>query len=291
MATFVPSKTFIWLNGSVLPLDLALLELERGFLYGDGLFETLRVYGGRPFMLTEHVSRLTAGAEVLGFAGMLKPEELQNAVEQTMLANSLRDGSVRLTVIRGRGAGLYPAETAPPTVLVTVRAGTPYSPELYTRGFRAVMVSFPRNERSPLAFVKSLNFLENILGKKEAVSAGADEGLFLNTAGYLCEGTTSNVFLVEQGTLITPAVSSGLLPGITRRMVLQVARETGLRAEESLVRPERLFTAREAFLTNSLLEIMPLVAVDGRPVGTGRAGPVAQHLRELYRKTAAEKLG
>lgn len=276
--------SYIWLDGSLLPVEKTLTRLERGFLYGDGLFETLRVYGGRPFMLAEHISRLTAGAAVLGFAEALNPDDLKSAVEQTISANGIEDGSVRLTVARGRGPGLYPVETDPPTVLVTVRAGTPYAPELYARGFRAVLVSFPRNERSPLVFVKSLNFLENILGKKEAVASGADEGLFLNTAGHLCEGTVSNLFLLEQDTVLTPAVSSGLLPGITRAIVLQVAREAGFRVEECAVRPDRLFTASEAFLTNSLLEVMPLVTIGGRPVGTGRPGPAAQLLREQYRK-------
>lgn len=142
----------MWLNRSLLPLEKTPLELERGFLYGDGLFETLRVYNARPFMLAEHILRLIAGAEVLGFASMLRSEELKRAVEQAVFANSLRDGSVRLTVTRGSGTGLYPAETGLPTVLVTVRAGTSYSPELYMRGFRAILVSFPRNERSPLVF-------------------------------------------------------------------------------------------------------------------------------------------
>ncbi|MEW6446486.1 MAG: aminotransferase class IV [Bacillota bacterium] len=283
--------SYIWLNGSLLPADKAPLELERGFLYGDGLFETLRVYGGRPFMLGEHISRLRAGAGLLGFTAVPAPEELKRAVEKTIAANGVRDGSVRLTVVRGRGAGLYPAETGPPAVLVTVRAGTPYRPELYARGFRAVLVSFPRNERSPLVFLKSLNFLENILGKKEALASGADEGLFLNTAGHLCEGTVSNVFLVDRGTLITPAVSSGLLPGITRKMIIQAAREAGFHVEECAVRPERLFTASEAFLTNSLLEVMPLVTVDRRPVGTGRPGPTAQLLRELYRRAIEKSFG
>lgn len=275
---------YIWLNGSLRPVDQTPLELERGFLYGDGLFETIRVYGGTPFMLGEHISRLTAGAALLGFAAALRPKDLEEAVERTIAANGVEDGGVRLTVIRGRGAGLYPVETGPPTVLVTVRVGTPYPPELYARGFRTAVVSFPRNERSPLVFLKSLNFLENILGKKEAAASAADEGLFLNTVGDLCEGTTSNVFLVEQETVVTPAVSSGLLPGITRKIVLQVACEAGFRVEECAVRPERLFTAREAFLTNSLLEVMPLVTVGGRPVGTGRPGPAAQFFRELYRE-------
>jgi branched-chain amino acid aminotransferase len=281
---------YLWFNGKVVVEDEALLALERGYLYGDGLFETLRVYGGRPFLFEEHVARLTAGAEVLGLPGIPAPAQLRKAAEETIAANDLREGSLRLTVVRGRGSGLCPVDSGPPVVLVTVRPGKPYPEELYTRGFRAVLVSFPRNERSPVVYLKSLNFLENILGRKEAVAKGADEGLFVNTSGRLCEGTVSNLFLVTGETIVTPDVASGLLPGITRNLVLRSARNAGFAVAERPVEPAELFAAGEAFLTNSLLEVMPLVAVDGRPVGNGRPGYVTQTLRELYRKAVAESL-
>lgn len=271
-----------WLNGGLLRGDESFLALERAIFYGDGLFETLRVYRGRPLFLREHIRRLVEGAAVLGFEAVLEPEMVIRAVQETVAANKATEGSVRLTVIRGRGPGLCPKASAPPSVLVTFRPGVPYVSELYTRGFKAVFVSFPRNERSPLVYIKSLNFLENILGKKEAAAKGADEGLFLNTAGCLCEGTVSNIFLVRERTLVTPDVASGLLPGITRRIVICLAREAGLTVAERPVRPEELLGADEAFLTNSLLEIMPLVAVDDRIIGDGKPGPVTHFLRERY---------
>ncbi|MGQ9511989.1 aminotransferase class IV [Thermodesulfitimonas sp.] len=280
--------SWVWLDGRLLREDEGLLTLERAIFYGDGLFETLRVRGGQPLFLREHVRRLVEGAAVLGFAAALEPEALACAVQETVAANEATEGSVRLTVIRGRGTGLYPEASAPPLVLVTFRPGIPYAPELYARGFKAVFVSFPRNERSPLVYVKSLNFLENILGKKEAAVKGADEGLFLNTTGYLCEGTVSNIFLVREQTLVTPDVASGLLPGITRGMVIRLAREVGLSVAERPVRPEELFRADEAFLTNSLLEIMPLVAVGGRMVGDGKPGPVTHFLKEQYARYQGE---
>lgn len=281
---------YLWFNGKVVAEGEAPLVLERGYLYGDGLFETLRVYDGRLFLFEEHIARLTAGAEVLGLSGVPAPAQLRKAAEETITANGLREGSLRLTVIRGRGGGLCPVGSSPPVVLVTVRPGTPYPEELYTRGFRAVLVSFPRNERSPVVYLKSLNFLENIMGKKEANAKGADEGLFVNTAGCLCEGTVSNLFLVTGETIVTPDVASGLLPGITRNLVLQLAQNAGFAVAERPVKPAELFAAGEAFLTNSLLEVMPLVTVNGHPVGSGRPGRVTQTLRELYRKTVAERI-
>jgi branched-subunit amino acid aminotransferase/4-amino-4-deoxychorismate lyase len=279
---------WVWLDGRLLREDEGLLALERAIFYGDGLFETLRVCGGQPLFLGEHIRRLVEGAAVLGFAAALEPEALACAVQETVAANEATEGSVRLTVIRGRGPGLYPEASAPPLVLVTFRPGVPYAPELYVRGFKAIFVSFPRNERSPLVYIKSLNFLENILGKKEAAAKGADEGLFLNTAGYLCEGTVSNIFLVREQTLVTPDVASGLLPGVTRKVVIRLAREAGLTAAERPVRPEELFKADEAFLTNSLLEVMPLVAVEDRMIGVGKPGPVTRFLRERYARYREE---
>lgn len=277
-----------WLNGRLLRGDESFLALERAIFYGDGLFETLRICGGRPLFLGEHIKRLVEGAAVLGFGAALEPEVLIRAVQETVAANEATEGSVRLTAIRGRGPGLYPEASAPPLVLVTFRPGVPYAPELYVRGFKAVFVSFPRNERSPLVYIKSLNFLENILGKKEAAVKGAEEGLFLNTAGHLCEGTVSNIFLVREQTLLTPNVASGLLPGITRRMVIRLAREAGLTVAERPVWPEELFRADEAFLTNSLLEVMPLVAVEDRMIGVGKPGPVTRFLRERYARYREE---
>lgn len=273
---------WVWLEGRLWRENEVPLVLERAIFYGDGLFETLRVCGGQPLFLGEHIRRLMKGAAVLGFATALEPEVLAHAVQETIAANEAEEGSVRLTVIRGRGPGLYPGTSAPPLVLVTFRPGVPYASELYERGFKAIFVSFPRNERSPLVYVKSLSFLENILGKKEAAEKGADEGLFRNTAGYLCEGTVSNIFLVREQTLVTPDVASGLLPGIVREVIIRLAREMGLSVEERPVRPEELFGADEAFLTNSLLEVMPLVAVEDRMIGDGKPGPVTRFLREQY---------
>ncbi len=173
--------------------------------------------------------------------------------------------------------------SGPPTVVVAGFPGDPYPPESYARGFRAVTVSFPRNPDSPLVRLKSLNFLENILGRKEAAAAGADEGIFLNTRGEVTEGTVSNVFLVDsRGRLVTPHPASGLLPGITREVVVELARDLGLEVAEEVVLPEQLRAAREAFLTNSLLGVMPLVALDGAAVGAGRPGEVTRALARAY---------
>ncbi len=274
-----------WVNGRIINEEEPCLSVrERGFLYGDGLFETVRVYGGKPFAWERHLARLSAGCERLGipYPGRL----IADGTRDVLRALGPADGSLRVTVTRGEAPrGLLAPPGTKPTVVITFSAGEPYSPEAYGRGFRAVTVSFPRNQLSPLVRLKTLNYLENLLGKQEAAAAGADEGIFLNLKGEVAEGTISNIFLVlEDRQITTPPPESGLLPGITREWVITLAGKLGYSVCERLVFPRDFLRAREAFLTNSLLEVMPLVALDGKPVGTGSPGPVAKALRDAYRE-------
>jgi branched-chain amino acid aminotransferase len=272
-----------WLNGKLVTEEGGIGIADRGLLFGDGLFETVRVYSGRPFAWEEHRERLLAGCRRLGIPC---PAEITTGVDALLRATALREGSLRVTVTRGEALrrGLLPAPGAAPTVLITAQDGRPYQESAYRRGFTAVTVSFPRNRLSPLAGLKSLNALENILGRLEASAAGADEGLFVNDRGELTEGTVSNLFIIPgDGSLVTPGRESGLLPGIARGLVLRMAPALGLAVREAAVGPERLLAAAEAFLTNSLLEVMPLVSFDGRPIGSGRPGTLTASLRLRYR--------
>lgn len=283
-------ERFCYLNGKLLPLAEALLPLsDRGIIYGDGLFETVRIYRGAPFLLAEHFFRLQGGAHRLELKLELKEEELLAAAGRLIAANGVREGVLRLILTRGLQAagGLWPAETGRATLLMTAAEGIPYCEEQYRRGLHGTVVSFPRNELSPLVKLKTLNFLENILGRREAAAGGYDEGLFVNSRGELTEGTTCNLFMVSRGVFHTPPVSCGLLPGITREVVFKLAAGKGITVLESAFNSTALLHADEAFLTASLIEIMPLVSLEGRPIGSGRPGPLTRSLLESYRLLAS----
>ncbi|MDH7577683.1 MAG: aminotransferase class IV [Bacillota bacterium] len=282
---------FAWVNGRLVPETGPCLGIkERGFLYGDGLFETVRVYRGKPFAWRRHRARLAAGCEALKIPD--PGEELEVGMRTLLEAWGITGGSIRITVTRGEAPrGLLAPPETEPTVVITAHPGEPYPAAAYARGFRAVTVSFSRNHLSPLVRLKSLNYLENILGRQEAAAAGADEGIFLNLKGEVTEGTFSNIFLVfGRDSVVTPPPESGLLPGITREIILFLAGELGFSVAEKTILPQDFEKAREAFLTNSLFEVMPLIALDGAPIGAGRPGPVAGSLRGAYRNYVEQNL-
>ncbi len=270
------SAPHVWLNGRLLPAaDAALGVAERGFLLGDGLFETMRAYGGRVFRLDAHLARLARGAERTGIP---LPSGLRDAVLKTLHSNDLGEAAIRLTLSRGpAGHGLEPAgEAVPATVLITVR---PYraDPALYELGLRAVTAAGRLDARRATAGLKQTGYLEAILALRQARAAGADEALFLDTDGHVAEASASNVFALIGGALWTPPLSCGALPGITRATVIDLAPGLGLEVREEPLPPSALAGAAEAFLTSSLREIVPLVALDGMPIGaagsTSGSGP------------------
>ncbi len=274
-----------WVNGRMVDEGEFCLSIrDRGFLYGDGLFETARLYKGRLFAWDEHLARLAEGCRILGipFPG----EMISSGIEELLRCVGEIDGSLRVTVTRGEsGRGLLPPDALEPSVAIAIYRGEPYPEDAYERGFKAFFVSFPRNNLSPLVHLKTLNCLENILGRREAAAAGADEGIFLNFRGEVAEGTMSNLFVVEEERrIVTAPLESGVLPGITRRSVMELAGELGYGVYERPLYPSDVLKAREAFLTNSLLEVMPLVALDGKPIGGGVPGRVARELRGAYRE-------
>jgi len=278
-------QTCCFLNGDIVPIGEAQISIfDRGIFYGDGLFETMRVYGGIPFLLDRHVERLERGADLLGLKMPGKKDNIFRAVEKVIDTNSLHEGVLRLTLTRGFSRrGLWPLESGPSTFFITSHAGIPYAPEQYRRGFRGALIGFPLNEYSPLAGLKTLNRLDHVLGRKEATGRGCDEGIFLNQKRYLAEGTVSNLFLVKGKEVYTPPAEAGILPGITRALAIKLA-EKKIKIHEQNISPLFLKEADEAFLTNSLLQVMPLIAIEGKPVGTGKPGPVTADFQHLYRE-------
>lgn len=269
-----------WLNGSEAFISAA----DRALLFGYGLFETVRVRRGRPLCLPRHLARLRRSAPVLGLALPWSAEELGALITGAVTRQALTEGSVRLTVTAGPGP-VSASGGGPAGLMISVRVGEPYPPELYERGFRAVWASGRRNHRSSLCRVKSLNFLDNLLARREAEERGCDEALLLNADGDLAEGAVTNVFFVQGDRLCTPHLGSGALPGVARGVVLDlvdVEKGLGLTPAEGRYAPADLLAADEAFLTNALLGVMPLVEIDGRPVGTGRPGSVTLRLRQAY---------
>lgn len=275
---------WIFLNGELVEQPLAKVSaLDQGLLYGYGLFETMRSYAGRVFRLEEHHRRLCEGAARLALAAPITLPHLKAAIDALLERNGLSDAYVRLTVTAGTLAGLGEQR---PQVLLYVSALMEYPEELYRRGMAAVISPIRRNETSPLSRIKSLNYLDNLLAREEARQQGADEAILLNSRGAVAEGSASNLFLVKEGWLVTPAVESGALPGIARGAVLGLATAAGLKPEETEVATAALLDASEAFLTNSLMEVMPLTRLDSLAVGTGRPGPLTERLHQLYRELA-----
>ena len=274
----------VYLNGYLMPLGQASISvLDYGFLYGYGLFETMRAYGGKIFRLDSHLSRLARAAEILGLPiGAL---ELKDAVMDTIKANKLSDARIRITISMGEGGMVPdPSTCGKPTVLILAGHYQPYPEQVYQKGFRAVVSSIRRNSQSPLSRLKSANYLESILAKQEARAAGVDEALCLNEKGLLAEASMSNIFLVTDGILRTPGQESGVLPGIIRETIMELASQLGINTLEQDIRLDELFQAQEAFFTNSLIEVMPLIEVDGKFIGSGRPGSLTQRLMVAYKE-------
>ena len=258
----------VFLNGDLLPRGQALVSpFDYGFLYGYGLFETLRAYGGRFFRLQQHMARLQEGAGHIGIALPWSPAELEHALYRPLRANNLSEARVRLTVSIGEGdISPDPASCRSPTLFIAAKAFTPFPPETYRRGYRLIISSYRQNSHSPLSRLKTANYLQHLLARQEAKARGADDALLLNERGLVAEGTMSNLFLVSHGVLLTPSLESGVLNGITREAILEIAPTLGIEAEVREIRLEEVFQAQEVFLSSSLLEIMPVVAVEGKSI-------------------------
>jgi len=279
-------EQWMYLQGKMVRCEEAQISpYDHGFLYGHSLFETMRVYKGKVFSLDKHLRRLEEGSMVLGWSEWFDAKALSSAVEQTIEKNKLQNASLRLTVSRGIGASRpEPKTCSQVTVAVFAAPYQSLSKDTYEQGWNLATVSIRRNVTSPLCKIKAGNYLDNILGKAEAQGKDANEALFLNTKGTIAEGTMCNVFFVKDGRLITPDINSGLLPGITRAIVLKLAAKAGIVIEERSVHPEELVGINEMFITSSLLEIMPVTRLDQQTIHDGRPGEITELLQRKYKE-------
>lgn len=266
-----------WLNGNLFDSDHAHIDIQdRGFLLGDGVFETMSALDARIVDGRQHFTRLRQGADFLGIPISYSDQVLGGACSQVLQSNGLTEAraSVRLTVTRGPGSrGLLPPETPTPTILVTA---APASDPPKTM---SVIVAGPRrNELSPLSRYKTLNYLDNVVARREAASMGADEALMLNTQGHVACASAANIWLVEGDRLVTPRVSDGALPGIARQRIIALAGEADLDATEDSIDPARLSTADQLFLSNSLIGICPISSINGQKKDGDRLGPTLTNL-------------
>jgi branched-chain amino acid aminotransferase len=266
--------------------DAKVSVFDHGFLYGDGVFEGIRVYDGNVFRLKEHIDRLYRSAKTITLEIPLSPEEMTAAVCETVAVNEKKDAYIRLVVSRGDGdLGIDPAKCKRPTVVIIVAEIALYPKEFYEKGIALVTASvrrIPNDSIDPR--IKSLNYLNNILGKLDAKRSGALEAIMLNHQGYVAECTADNLFFVSDGWVKTPDTMQGALSGITRGAVLELAREAGFQTAETVVGLHDLYNADEVFMTGTGAEIVPVIAVDGRRVGEGVPGPVTNRLLDDFRR-------
>jgi branched-chain amino acid aminotransferase len=263
--------------------DAKISVFDHGLLYGDGVFEGIRSYGGRVFRLREHVDRLYDSAHAIGLKVPIGREAMARAIEDTLKVNNLRDAYIRVVVTRGAGSlGLDPRSTSNPQVIIITDSIQLYPAELYEHGLKIVTAGTIRNHPAALnPRIKSLNYLNNILARMEGTTAGCLEALMLNHKGEVAECTGDNIFVVRDGALHTPSVTAGILEGITRATVIELARKRGIEVIERSMDRHDIFTADECFLTGTAAEVIPVVELDGRPIGDGRPGPIT---RDLHRR-------
>ena len=276
----------VWLNGQLVGSEDATLSvLDHGVLYGDGVFEGIRAYGGKVFQMDAHLDRLFVSADAIRLTIPYSREELASATFASMEANGLVDSYIRMVITRGIGTlGLNPVKCPRPSAYVIADRIAMYSEEQYRVGMPVIIAKTTRTPARCLSpRVKSLNYLNNILGKIECIDAGVDEAIMLNDHGEVAEGTGDNVFIVEKGRLITPPPDASILLGITRATVLYLAQKRGIETAEETILPERLLAADECFLTGTGAEIIAATSVDGKPIGTGRVGPMTEALLGDYR--------
>lgn len=277
------STDVVYLNGEFIPrAEARVSAFDRGFLYGDALFETIRAYAGKPFLLDEHLARMANSAQELG---ILAPDrdELIRAIQTLIERNGLADAYIRITISRGIHAGtLAPDKPTVPTVLVEARQLHPYPLELYARGAKLTVSSFTHDSASRVRRHKTTSYITSVLARREAKERGADEALLLDSAGHVAEGATSNIFCVVRGNLVTPPLDMNILPGVTRAAVIRLSRDAGIDVNEVRFGIAELAGADEIFLTNSLMELMPVRAVDESPV-RNCPGQVVRDLAERYR--------
>ncbi|MFO8014120.1 MAG: branched-chain-amino-acid transaminase [Phycisphaerae bacterium] len=275
----------VWLDGRLVDRSEAKISVfDHGVLYGDGVFEGIRSYAGTVFRLEAHVRRLFDSARGIRLAIPMTQEEMAAAINETREANGLDDSYIRVVVTRGAGTlGLDPNRCEHPAVFVICDKITLYPQELYENGLEVVTASTMRNHPNAVnPRLKSLNYLNNILAKIEAIDAGTLEAVMLNHLGYVAECTGDNLFIVRDSRVFTPPIAAGILEGITRDEILDICREQGIPVREENLTRQDLYVADECFLTGTAAEVVPVVKIDKRPIGDGTPGPVTKRLAEAF---------
>ena len=285
---------WIFLNDRFVEKEQARISVfDHGFLYGDGVYETLRAYHGRIFLLERHLARLRRSCDLIGLSLPVKDDGWMSIISEILIRNGLEDAGLRLTISRGEGElGIDPGLCARPTVVVIAKSLVPYPARMREEGVRLQLVSVRRNPQSAQSpQIKSLSFLNNILAKQEAVQAGAYDALMLNMDGHVTECTTSNIFFVANQRLHTPSVACGILEGITREVVIELARGLGIEVKEGAYAAEELLQADECFMTNTGLEVMAVSRIGEHPIGQGKGGRITMELWRAFQQNLERFLG
>jgi len=283
------SSLLIYLDGKLVPESEAKISVfDHGLLYGDGVFEGIRFYSGRVFKLAEHLRRLYESAHSILLTIPISIAEMEKAVVDTVAANNLRDGYIRLVITRGVGPlGLNPYQCPKPSVVVIASAISLYPEEKYAKGLTMVTCATRRPSSAALSpQVKSLNYLNNIMAKIEAIQGGGEEGVMLNEQGFVAECTGDNIFLLKNGAVTTPPISAGGLDGITRQVAIELLGEMNIPVREANITRHDIFTAEECFLTGTAAEVIAAVMLDRRVIGTGKPGVLTQKLVEKFKVLA-----
>lgn len=282
----------VYINGKLFDKSEAKVSVfDHGLLYGDGVFEGIRAYSGRVFRLKQHVDRLYESAKGIHLEIPMSRAAMADAINQTLATNKLSDAYIRVVVTRGAGSlGLDPRKTTDPQVIIITDKISLYPPELYDHGLKIITAATTRNHPNAVnPRIKSLNYLNNIMGKIEATQAGCLEALMLNHKGEVAECTGDNVFVVQHGAIHTPSSDSGILEGITRAAVIELARGAGYTVIERTMDRLDVFKSDECFLTGTAAELIPVVECDGRVIGDGRPGPITRELRERFHALVREE--
>jgi branched-chain amino acid aminotransferase len=275
----------VWLNGEWRDRATATVSVyDHGLLYGDGVFEGVRVYGGKIFRLEEHLDRLYDSAKAIWLTIPMAKDEMASITREAVRRSAIPEAYIRHVVTRGAGdLGLDPRKCPKPSVIIIVDTIKLWPEQVYDVGLSVMTAGTPIPQRESLSpRVKSLNYLAHILAKVEGIHAGADEVLMLDSSGHVAEGSGQNIFVVKDGRLRTPAVYAGILKGVTRDVVIELAREAGYEVQETIINRYDIYTADEAFFTGTASEIVGIQKVDGRVIGAGKSGPVTRDLRTRF---------
>lgn len=281
----------IWLDGKLVDKENAKISVyDHGLLYGDGVFEGIRIYSGKIFECEAHIDRLYASAKGIRLTIPISKDEFRAALLETVKANNSTDGYIRACVTRGVGyLGISPANCAKPSVFIIADSITMYPREMYEKGMAIITASIIRNHPNALSpRIKSMNYLNNILAKIEAIDAGVSEAIMLNQEGNVSECTGDNIFIVKAGTVYTPTTSDGILEGITRKVVMTLCDKLKIPCMEKSIQRHDLYVADECFLTGSAAEVVPVAKIDGRSIGNGTVGAITQKLMAAFKAHVRE---